>query len=213
MNIFGDKWNNHFDKVKKNWIDSIYEDDIILHCGDFSWAMNLNEAKADLDWLDSLPGTKILIRGNHDFWWSGINKLNSIYKNTKFIQNSYVPFKDYAICGSRGINLDLYENQDKYHHLKILNRERVRMELSLNSAIKDGFKKFIYMFHYPPFTINDKCKNKNIFLDLIEKYNIEKVLYGHIHSNFEGFYNRRLNNAEYYLTSCDYLNFKPLKIM
>ena len=213
MSIFGEKWINHSDKVKKNWIDLVCEDDVILHCGDFSWAMNLNEVQPDLDWLNSLPGTKVLIKGNHDFWWSGINRLNSIYKNVKFIQNNYFAFKDYAICGSRGFNIDFYEGQDKNQHLKILNRERIRMELSINSAMKDGFKKFIYMFHYPPFSTKNNCENKNIFLDLIRKYSIEKVLYGHIHSNFENFQNRELDNTTYYLTSCDYLDFKPLKIL
>lgn len=213
MDIFGEKWVNHFEKIKNNWINQIKENDLVLLCGDFSWAMNLNEAKLDLDWLDSLPGKKILTRGNHDFWWSGINKLNSMYENIKFIQNNYIQFKDYAICGSKGINLEISEEQDETQHLKLLERERIRMELSLNSALKNGFRKFIYMLHYPPFTSNEKCINKNIFLDLFDKYNVEKVLYGHIHSKFENFYDRQINNTSYYLTSCDYLNFTPLKIM
>lgn len=213
MDIFGEKWVNHFDKIKDNWINQVKKNDLILHCGDFSWAMNLNEAKLDLDWLDSLPGKKILTKGNHDFWWSGINKLNSMYENIKFIQNNYIQFEDYAICGSRGINLEISETQDEDHHFKILEREKIRMELSLNSAIKNGFKKFIYMIHYPPFTLNTECANKNIFLDIFDKYNVEKVLYGHIHSNFENFYDRKINNTNYYLTSCDYLNFTPLKIL
>ena len=213
MDIFGENWVNHFEKIKKNWIRLISKDDTVLLCGDFSWAMNLDEVKLDLDWLNTLPGTKILIKGNHDFWWSSINKLNSLYPNIKFIQNNYIPFNDYAICGSRGYGLDICENEDPEHHLKILEREKIRMTLSLDSALKDGYKKFIYMFHYPPFTVNINCKNKDMFLDLIDKYNIEKILYGHIHSNFDNFYDRKLNNTSYYLTSCDYLNFTPLKIL
>lgn len=213
MDIFGEKWINHFDKVKENWIKNICEDDFVLHCGDLSWTMNLNDARQDLDWLNSLPGKKILIKGNHDFWWSGINKLNSIYENIKFIQNNYVSFKDYAICGSRGFNLEISEGQDEKQHFKILEREKIRMELSLKSAVKDGFKKIIYMIHYPPFTLNKECINQNIFLDLFNKYNVEIVLYGHIHNNFDNFYNRKINNINYYLTSCDYLNFTPLKIL
>lgn len=213
MDIFGDNWVNHFEKVKENWIKMITPNDMVLHCGDFSWAMNLNEAKIDLQWLNSLPGKKILIKGNHDFWWNGINKLNSIYEDIKFIQNNYISFKDYAICGSRGFNIEVNKDQDKTHHEKILEREKIRMELSLNSAIKDGYNKFIYMIHYPPFTSNEECEYKNIFLDVIDKYNIEKVVYGHIHSNFEKFQNKKINNTEYYLTSCNYLNFTPLKIL
>lgn len=213
MDVFGDNWINHFEKIKKNWIKLISKDDVVLLCGDFSWAMNLNEVKPDLDWLDSLSGTKVLIKGNHDFWWNSISKLNSLYPNIKFIQNSYIPFKDYAICGSRGYNLDICENEDPEHHKKILEREKIRMKLSLDSAVKSGYKKFIYMFHYPPFTININCKYKDIFLNIIDEYNIEKILYGHIHSNFNNFYDRKLNNSTYHLTSCDYLNFTPLKIL
>ena len=213
MDIFGDNWVNHFDKIKKNWINLISKDDVILLCGDFSWAINLEEATYDLDWLDSLPGKKILIKGNHDFWWNGINKLNSMYSNTKFIQNNFVEFKDYAICGSRGFNIEISENQCEKQHLKILEREKIRMELSLESALNKGFKKFIYMIHYPPFTVDNNCKHKNIFLDILKKYNVEKVLYGHIHNNFDKFYTKTLENTEYILTSCDYLNFKPIKIL
>ncbi len=213
MDIFGDEWINHFEKIKYNWLNLISKDDCVLLCGDFSWAMNLNDAIPDLEWLDSLPGKKILIKGNHDFWWSGINRLNSMYESIHFIQNNHLNFKDYAICGSRGFNIEFVEGTDKDKHLKILEREKIRMRLSLDSAVKDGYKKIIYMIHYPPFITNDKYENKDIFLDILKEYNVEKVLYGHIHSNFNKFYDRIFNNTNYYLTSCDYLNFKPLKIL
>ena len=213
MDIFGDNWINHFIKIKNNWEKLISKDDVVLLCGDFSWAMNLDEVKPDLNWLNTLPGTKILTRGNHDYWWTSINKLNSLYSSIKFIQNNYMAYKDYAICGSRGYNLDVTEDQDSEHHSKILQREKIRMKLSLDAALKSGFKKIIYMFHYPPFSTNVNCINKNVFLDLINEYNIEIILYGHIHSNFDNFYQRKLNNTLYYLTSCDYLNFTPLKVL
>ncbi len=213
MDIFGEEWTNHFEKIKFNWLNSIKKEDYILLCGDFSWAMNLNDAKPDLEWLDSLPGKKILIKGNHDFWWSGIKKLNSMYESISFIQNNHLSFKEYAICGSRGFNIEVCEGKDEVRHLKILEREKIRMRLSLDSAVKKGFKKIIYMIHYPPFTPNSEHKNKNIFLDILKEYNVDKVLYGHIHGNFENFYDRTFLNTNYYLTSCDYLNFKPLKIL
>lgn len=213
MEVFGKKWINHFDKIRENWISLIDNEDYVLICGDTSWAINLNEAIEDLNWLNSLPGKKIVIKGNHDFWWNSISKLNSLYENIKFIQNNYIPFKEYAICGSRGFNIDICEGQDKENHLKILDREKIRMRLSLESAKAQGYSKFIYMMHYPPFSINSTSPYKDIFLEILNEYNIEKVLYGHIHNNFDKFYNRTINATEYYLTSCDYLNFIPLKIL
>lgn len=212
MNIFGDNWTNHFDKIKKNWLNMISENDYVLLCGDLSWAMNLKDAQKDLNWVNSLPGTKILIKGNHDFWWSGIHKLNSLYTKMIFLQNNYIPFKDFAICGSRGINIEL-NDEDAQKHQKILEREKIRMKLSLESAKKDGFKKFIYMIHYPPFVTNKDCYNKNTFLNILNEYNIHTVVYGHIHSNFPKFLNTNINNTNYMLTSCDYLNFSPVKIL
>ncbi|WP_044035594.1 metallophosphoesterase [Candidatus Arthromitus sp. SFB-rat-Yit] len=213
MDIFGKKWINHFNTIMENWLKLISDNDVVLICGDTSWAMNMKEVISDLNWIDNLPGKKIIIRGNHDFWWSSISKLNSIYENIKFIQNNYIPFKNYAICGSRGFNIDILDSQDKESHLKILEREKIRMNLSLSSAKKDGYEKIIYMSHYPPFSINNSSLNKNIFMDVLNEYDVEIVVYGHIHSNFEKFYDREINYTKYYLTSCDYLNFIPLRIL
>ncbi len=213
MDVFGKIWIDHFNKIKENWLKLVCDDDLILICGDTSWAMNINDAIPDLNWIDNLPGKKIIIKGNHDFWWTSINKLNSIYENIKFIQNNYISFKEYAICGSRGFNIDILNSQDEKNHLKILEREKIRMNLSLRSAKKDGYKKIIYMSHYPPFSINNISPNKNIFINILNEYNVEIVIYGHIHNNFEKFYDRKINHTKYYLTSCDYLNFIPLKIL
>ncbi|AID45306.1 Hypothetical protein SFBmNL_01407 [Candidatus Arthromitus sp. SFB-mouse-NL] len=213
MDVFGKIWIDHFNKIKENWLKLVCDDDLILICGDTSWAMNINDAIPDLNWIDNLPGKKIIIKGNHDFWWTSINKLNSIYENIKFIQNNYISFKEYAICGSRGFNIDILNSQDEKNHLKILEREKIRMNLSLRSAKKDGYEKIIYMSHYPPFSINNISPNKNIFINILNEYNVEIVIYGHIHNNFEKFYDRKINHTKYYLTSCDYLNFIPLKIL
>ena len=213
MDVFGKIWIDHFNKIKENWLKLVCDDDLILICGDTSWAMIINDAIPDLNWIDNLPGKKIIIKGNHDFWWTSINKLNSIYENIKFIQNNYISFKEYAICGSRGFNIDILNSQDEKNHLKILEREKIRMNLSLRSAKKDGYKKIIYMSHYPPFSINNISPNKNIFINILNEYNVEIVIYGHIHNNFEKFYDRKINHTKYYLTSCDYLNFIPLKIL
>ena len=104
MNIFGDNWDNHEKKIADNWNETVEDGDTVLVLGDTSWAMNLNEAKADLDIIESLPGKKIFIKGNHDYWWSSLSKINAAYQSEdmNFIQNGYFTYGDYAICGSRG---------------------------------------------------------------------------------------------------------------
>jgi predicted phosphohydrolase len=210
MTKFGDNWIDHHLKIKKNWLKKIKSNDIILIGGDISWAMKLKDALIDLEFLHDLPGKKVLIRGNHDFWWSGISKLNSLFDDIFFIQNNFIPYNDYAICGSRGWICpgdEFFEESD----IAVFKREKMRIELSLKSAIKSKFNKIIFLIHYPP--TNDKFE-KSEFMDLLEKYKVEKVIYGHLHGPFDRnrIYNYKYNNIEYYLTSCDFINFSPVKI-
>ena len=93
MDIFGEKWRNHHEKIKENWNNKITEEDTVLIAGDISWSMKSDESKDDLDWIDALPGKKIIIKGNHDYWWGSISKLNKMYENTKFIQNNFFTYK------------------------------------------------------------------------------------------------------------------------
>ena len=102
MGIFGEHWFKHDDKIKNNWLAKITDDDTVLIAGDISWSMKQDESRVDLDWIDSLPGRKIISKGNHDYWWTSISKLNKMYENTNFIQNNYFTYGDYAICGTRG---------------------------------------------------------------------------------------------------------------
>ena len=210
MTKFGKNWNDHHLKIKENWLNNISIHDTILLSGDTSWAMKLKDAFVDLNFLHDLPGKKILIRGNHDFWWSSISKLNSLFDDMSFIQNNFVPFNDYAICGSRGWICpgdEFFEESD----IAIYEREKLRIELSLKSAIKSDYNKIIFLIHFPP--LNDKFERSE-FMDLFEKYKVEKVIYGHLHGPFDKnkIYNYKYNNIEYYLTSCDYMNFFPIKI-
>lgn len=211
MDIFGENWANHCEKIKRNWLDKIKENDTILIAGDISWSLKESDSKFDLDWIDSLPGKKIISKGNHDYWWGSISKLNNLYKNTKFLQNNFYVYKDYGICGTRGW---ICPGSDKYtiKDEKIYNREQIRLRLSLDNAKKNGFEKIIVMLHYPP--TNDKFE-KSAFLEIFEEYNVEKVIYGHLHGPslrgnlLEG----NLNEIEYILTSADYLNFNPKLIL
>lgn len=210
MDIFGDKWRNHSDKIKKNWLSKITDDDMVLIAGDISWSLKEEDSKYDLDWINKLPGKKIISKGNHDYWWNSISKLNSMYENTKFLQNNFYVYEGYAICGTRGW---ICPGSDKFtlKDEKIYKREIIRLKLSLDAAKKQGFEKIIVMLHYPP--TNDKFQ-KSDFIQIIEEYNVEKVIYGHLHGPvlkgelLNGFW----GNVEYILTSADYIDFNPKKI-
>ncbi len=211
MDKFGHNWKEHFSKIKSNWINTIDEDDTILISGDISWAMKLEEALPDLNWIHNLPGKKILIRGNHDYWWSSISKLNSLFDDMFFIQNNFTNFKDYAICGTRGWICPGDEYFSK-EDLSIFEREKIRIELSLKSAKDSGYDKIIFLIHFPP--LNDKLE-KSDFIDLFEKYSVKKVIYGHLHGPFDkiNIFSGFKNGIEYFLTACDFLNFSPIKIL
>ncbi|APF27974.1 calcineurin-like phosphoesterase family protein [Clostridium sporogenes] len=210
MDIFGDKWFMHHERIKENWENKITKEDTVLISGDISWSMKIEEGLHDLEWIHNLKGRKILIKGNHDYWWSSINKLNKLYKDMNFIQNNFFIYENYAICGTRGWNPKPSDNFTT-HDEKIYRRELIRLRLSLDAAKKAGIEKFIVMLHYP--ATNDKFEDSPI-TELLKEYNVEKVIYGHLHGisttrSLEGL----RDGIEYYLTSCDHINFNPVKII
>ncbi len=210
MDIFGEKWLKHDEKIKDNWINKITNDDTVLISGDISWSMRSDESKVDLDWINALPGKKIISKGNHDYWWGGISKLNKMYENTKFLQNNCYTYEDYAICGSRGWILegtDRFTEKDK----KIFNRELIRLRLSLDKAKAEGYTKIIVMIHYPP--INEK-RESSAFTELFKEYAVEKVIYGHLHGpSLANALNGEYEGIEYIMTACDFLDFNPKRIL
>ena len=210
MDIFGDRWLNHDEKIKKNWEEKVTEEDTVLIAGDISWSMRAEDSKYDLDWIDSLPGKKIISKGNHDYWCQGIGKLNKMYDNTKFIQNNFYNYEDYAICGTRGW---ISPDSDKFtgHDRKIYDRELIRLRLSLDMAKKEGYSKFIVMIHYPPTNEN---YDETEFTKVFKEYGVEKVVYGHLHgpANFK-IKNQTVDGIEYINTSCDFINFDPVKLL
>lgn len=210
MNVFGENWKDHHKKIKENWINTIKEEDTVIIAGDISWSMNIEEGMEDLHWISKLPGKKVFVKGNHDYWWTSISKLNNLDKNMKFIQNNYFEYEDYALCGTRGWICPGGDNFTE-HDNKIYRRELIRLKLSLDAAVKDGYKKFMIMLHYPPF---NGLKVDNGFLEIFKEYNIDKVIFGHLHGMKKGNpFNTKLDGIEYILTSCDYLDFKPIKIV
>lgn len=210
MDIFGDKWANHHEKIKENWENKICDDDTVLIAGDISWSMNMEDGLDDLEYIHMLPGRKIIIKGNHDYWWGSITKLNSLYDNMNFIQNNFFTYEDYAICGTRGWTNAESENSSE-HDVKVYNREILRLRLSLDAAIKNGYKKIIVMLHYPP--TNDKFEESE-FTKIFKEYNVEKVIYGHLHGySLKNVLEGIVDGVEYIMTSCDYIDFNPIKIM
>ncbi|MDO5517394.1 MAG: metallophosphoesterase [Clostridium sp.] len=213
MDIFGDKWKDHTEKLKKNWMEKINDDDTVLIAGDISWSLKADDSKYDLDWINELPGKKIISKGNHDYWWGSISKLNKMYENTKFLQNNYYVYDDFAICGTRGW---MCPGGDKYKYTekdeKIYKREQIRLRLSLDAAKKAGYENLIVMIHYPP--TNEKFEESD-FIKIFKEYGVKKVIYGHLHGPvlMGNLLNGCFDGIEYILSSADYINFNPKRIL
>lgn len=210
MGIFGSDWVEHALKIKKNWTAQVQETDTVIIAGDISWAMRLPDAAADFAFLRALPGRKVLVRGNHDYWWGSIKAVRAAYPEMVFLQHDFTAYGEYAICGTRGW-LCPNDRQFTAHDEKIYLRELGRLEHSLESARRAGYRRFVCALHYPPF--NNK-KEASGFMELIARYGAEYVVYGHIHGrvNFDAGILETPGERQYLLTSCDYLNFNVKKI-
>ena len=211
MDIFGDIWTNHRQKILLNWNSIVGEYDCVIVNGDITWDKNLSDAKIDLDFISELNGRKILFQGNHDYFWNSTQKLNELYSDMFFVKNNFCTYDNVAVCGTRGWvcpNDTLYTDHDK----KIYLRETKRFENSIKMALDQGYSDIVSVLHYPP--TNDKKEN-SLFVDIIKKYNIKTVVYGHLHGE-ASFYSSLMGNVdgtEYKLVSADFLNFKPIKIL
>ena len=215
MNIFGANWENHAEKIKSNWIKKVKEEDTVILPGDFSWAMYLEESEKDFEFLNSLPGRKILSKGNHDYWWTTVTKMYKFLKdknfeNIDFLYNNSYLIEDKIIVGTRG----WITNPKSEENYKILKRENDRLKISLNSGIKQfGNDKEIFAFiHYPPF-FKEMVPEEINFRATLEKYNVSKCIYAHLHGDshkeaIEG----EINGISYRLASSDYLNFDLIKL-
>ncbi len=211
MNIFGDNWINHEDKITENWKKQVHKDDLVLVPGDISWAAKLGEAMEDLRKIDELPGTKIIGKGNHDYWWSTSNKLDNLgLKTVKFLKNNSYEFEGVTICGTRGWDT-MEEHSGEESNEKIYLREMNRLKISLESAKKSKNAKIV-MLHYPPF---DSDGLPNDFFKIVKKYNADICIYGHLHGE-EGHKNVREGLIDYISVHCvssDYMDFKLKRIM
>lgn len=208
MDIFG--WVDHKEQIFKSWNELVTEDDIVIIAGDTSWALHLDEAKEDLAEISRLPGKKVLVKGNHDYWWSTLSKMNDLYEDMIFLHNSAHVFEDIGICGTRGWtcpNDQKYTDKDQ----KIYEREAKRLQRSLESAVKQGAKRIIAVLHYPP--TNEKF-DESLFTQLFKQYKVEVAVYGHLHGeeSFKMGLQGMENGVFYQLVSCDYLDFQLKRI-
>ena len=212
MNIFGPVWNNHTDKIISSWNELVTDDDVVILAGDYSWAMKLEEVVPDFDFLNNLKGTKIIIRGNHDYWWSSLTKVREkLPKGVYALQNDAIKIGKYIFCGNRGWLIP-EGKQNTEENKKIYAREVIRAELSLKAAekLKTDNEEIIFITHYPPF--NNKVEPSE-YTKLIESYGVSKVVFGHLHGyvNPKMIYNE-INGVKYYLTSCDAVKNQLLEI-
>ena len=207
MDIFGTNWVGHVEKIKQDWESQVKPEDVVLLPGDFSWAMHLEDTKQDFAFLESLPGKKILLKGNHDYWWTTLKSMREFLAKQQctsidFLYNNSYCYKEHIIAGTRGwSSLDCQSNK------KMLNREQIRLELS----IKDGIKKYgetlpiIVCMHYPP---------ADEFHEIMKKYPVKMVIYGHLHGNSQkDIKEGNIDGICYKMVSCDYTNFKLIELI
>lgn len=229
MDVFGPAWENHEEKVRQHWIETIGKEDLVLLAGDLSWAMRLEEVIPDFSWLDALPGTKVLLKGNHDFWWDSLKKISAVLPpSIHLIQNNAFTWKGATIGGAR-----LWDSPEYHFHEftvfqenprekstekliqqelseKIFNKELERLKLSLEKLDPDAPLR-IAMTHYPP--IDAKLERPSRASQILEEYKIDICVFGHLHNIGAGYslFGKK-NGVLYQLTSCDYLRFQPVLV-
>ena len=208
MDIFGENWINHEEKIKQDWLKKVKPEDTVIHPGDFSWAMHLEDTIKDFEYLQTLPGKKIMLKGNHEYWWTTITNMKNFleennFKDIDFLQNNSFEVENKVICGTRGWTL---VNEETENSKKIIKREALRLELSIKDGL-DKNKEIIVFMHYPPII---KQNLNSEFIKILQKYNIKRCYYGHLHSKSinEGI----IGGIEFKLVSADALDFKLLKI-
>lgn len=210
MDVFGARWENHAERLAAAWKDIVKEDDLVLIPGDISWAMYLSEAAADLAFLDALPGKKLLLRGNHDFWWSSVTKVRQALPPSLFaLQNDVFRFHNVEIAGTRGWTVPESAGFSESADRKLFEREKIRLSLSLSRLSPDTTH--LVMLHYPPFGENGAPSE---FVSLLRPYNVKTVVYGHLHGKnaHAGAFTGMYEGTTYRLVASDALRFVPMEI-
>lgn len=210
MDVFGGAWVNYMDKLKEG-LSVIGPEDTTVLLGDLSWALDLENAQADFAWINKILGRKIILKGNHDYWWSTAAKFQKFcvenqFSNMFILNNNFYEYEDWAICGTRGWFFE--ESRSSEHDEKVFKRELLRLETSLRAA---GDRNKMVFLHYPPRYKGYECQE---ILDLLQKYGVRRCFYGHLHGPshklaMEGVW----DSVEFRLTAADYLNFTPFRVL
>ncbi len=209
MDVFGGAWLGYMDKLKDG-LSVIGSEDTTVLLGDLSWALGLEQAEKDFAWINAIPGRKIILKGNHDYWWSTVSKFDQFCKDKGFsdlliLNNNHYEYNGWAICGTRGWFFE--EERSGQHDEKVFKRELLRLEASLQSA---GELPKIVFLHYPP---KYKGYNCDEILELLERYQVRRCFYGHLHGPSHGLAMEGLwDGVDFRLVSADYLNFHPYKV-
>jgi len=217
MNVFGKIWDNYEERIKEDWLKKVKEQDTVIIPGDISWGINFNEAYPDFKFIEELPGKKIILRGNHDYYFNTKTKVKKFLEQNNFnsisiLHNNAYEVENYILCGARGWTTS--EETNKTEDKKIIKREEGRLEISLKEGLKiqnelkeKGIvKNIIVAMHYPPFNDN--------FLDIMNQYDVKLCIYGHLHGyGHSKIREGIINNIECKMVSCDYTEFKLIKIV
>lgn len=213
MNVFGEKWDNYENNIKSNWIKKVKAEDTVIIPGDISWGLTLKETVNDFKYINELPGKKIILRGNHDYYFSTVTKLKKFFDENNFdtidiLRNNAFEVENYIICGTRGWGKT--ENTDKNLDKKIIAREEIRLRLSLEEARKvneslDKPKDIVVAMHFPPFI--------GKFCDIMKEYDVKKCIYGHLHGYGQFMIKEGIiDGIDYKMVSCDYTKFDLIEI-
>lgn len=211
MDVFGGRWQGYTEKIIKGFNAVVKPEDTVVLCGDLSWGMDFNEAKEDFLYIDRLPGKKIVLKGNHDYWWSTATKAKAFFadndiKSIEILNNNFFQYEDIAICGTRGWFFE--EEKGDEHDRKIMLRECGRLETSLKAA--GNLDKYVFL-HYPPKYLGYECPE---ILEIIRNYRVKQCIYGHIHSKgCSAAFTGNVDETSFKLVSADYLDFIPAKIL
>ena len=210
MDIFGGAWVGYMDKLKEG-VAHITEEDTTVLLGDLSWALDLPSAAQDFAWINEIPGRKIILKGNHDYWWSTVAKFNKFcaengFENLHLLNNNCFEYGDWAICGTRGWFFE--EERSGQHDEKVFRRELCRLEASLKAA---GDRRKMVFLHYPPRYKGYECRE---ILDLLQQYGVRQCYYGHLHGGshklaMEGLW----DGVEFHLVAADYIGFTPKTVI
>jgi predicted phosphohydrolase len=223
MEVFGPRWQNYISRLERNGRAVINDDDVVVIPGDISWAMTMEEALPDLKFIDSLPGRKIIGKGNHDFWWSTVSKMRSFFEQNSIttidiLYNNATETDDFIICGSRGwFNDESRQNtvgNTEPDYEKIVNREAMRLKMSLEEGMRikkeaQNNKELLAFLHFPPVYADFICRE---IINVLHEYGIKNCFYGHVHGNYFMPRTLEFEGIDFIMTASDFLSFAPMPI-